>query len=95
MLTVAQIRQAVKTVADEFNIKRVCLFGSYAENRSTENSDVDLLVEFFIPAVSLVTLADIKNRLEDILGVEIDIVHAPLPKNSLIAPEKVVEIYAA
>lgn len=95
MLTITQITQAVRTVAEEFNIKRVCLFGSYAENRSTENSDVDLLVEFFMPAVSLFMLMDIKNRLEDILNVEIDVIHAPLPENSLITPEKVVEIYAA
>ncbi len=95
MLTTPQIAQAVKTVAEEFNIKRVSLFGSYAEERSTSQSDVDLLVEFFIPAVSLFTLADIKNRLEEILSVDVDIIHAPLPRNSLIKPEKVVEIYAA
>ncbi len=95
MLTIPQITQAVKDVAAEFNIKRVSLFGSYAEERSTPQSDVDLLVEFFLPAVSLFTLADIKNRLEEILSVDVDIIHAPLPQNSLIKPEKVVEIYAA
>ena len=95
MLTITQITQAVEIVANEFNIKRVCLFGSYAENRNTEKSDVDLLVEFFIPVVSLFTLVDVKNRLQDILGVEIDIIHAPLPENALISPEKVVEVYAA
>ncbi|MBQ3110181.1 MAG: nucleotidyltransferase domain-containing protein [Clostridia bacterium] len=95
MLTITQITKAVEIVANEFNIKRVCLFGSYAENRNTEKSDVDLLVEFFIPVVSLFTLVDVKNRLQDILGVEIDIIHAPLPENALISPEKVVEVYAA
>lgn len=95
MLTIDQITKAAETVANEFNIKRVALFGSYAENRQTTKSDVDLLVEFFIPAVSLFTLADIKNRLEELLGVEVDVIHAPLPHNSLINPQKVVEIYAA
>lgn len=95
MLTIAQIAKAVETVASEFNIKRVCLFGSYAENRNTENSDVDLLVEFFVPVVSLFTLVNVKNCLQDILGVEIDVIHAPIPENSLISPEKVVELYAA
>ena len=95
MLTIEQIRNAAMLVAKEFNIKRICLFGSYAENRNTEKSDVDLLVEFFIPTVSLFTLVDIKNRLQDILAVEIDIIHAPLPENALISPEKVVELYAA
>ena len=95
MLTIPQITQAVKTVAEEFNLKRVSLFGSYAEDRSTADSDVDLLVEFFLPAVSLFTLADIKHRLEELLKVDVDIIHAPLPQGSLINPEKVVEIYAA
>ncbi len=95
MLTIPQITQAVQAVAAEFNIKRVSLFGSYAEERSTAQSDVDLLVEFFLPAVSLFTLADIKYRLEELLSVDVDIIHAPLPHNSLIKPEKVVEIYAA
>lgn len=95
MLTIPQITQAVKTVAEEFNIKRVSLFGSYAEERNTPQSDVDLLVEFFFPVVSLFTLVDIKNRLEELLSVNVDVIHAPLPQNSLISPEKVVEIYAA
>ena len=95
MLTISQITQAVKTIAEEFNIKRVSLFGSYAEERNTPQSDVDLLVEFFLPSVSLFTLVDIKNRLEELLSVDVDIIHAPLPQNSLINPEKVVEIYAA
>lgn len=95
MLTIPQITQAVEMVAEEFNIKRVSLFGSYAEERNTPQSDVDLLVEFFLPTVSLFTLADIKHHLEELLGVEVDIIHAPLPQNSLINPKKVVEIYAA
>lgn len=95
MLTLTDITTAVKTVAEEFSIKRVMLFGSYAEGRNTAESDVDLLIEFVMPAVSLFILADIKNRLEDILNVDVDIIHAPIPDNALIKPEKVVEIYAA
>lgn len=95
MLTLTDITTAVKTVAEEFSIKRVMLFGSYAEGRNIAESDVDLLIEFVMPAVSLFILTDIKNRLEDILNVDVDIIHAPIPDNALIKPEKVVEIYAA
>ena len=95
MPTLTDITTAVKTVAEEFSIKRVMLFGSYAEGRNTAESDVDLLIEFVMPAISLFILADIKNRLEDILNVDVDIIHAPIPDNALIKPEKVVEIYAA
>ena len=95
MLTLKEIAEAVKTVAKEFNIRRVSLFGSYAEGKNTSESDVDLLVEFVVPVVSLFTIADIKNRLEDILSVDVDVIHAPIPDDALIKPEKVVEIYAA
>lgn len=94
MLTLTDLITAVKTVAEEFSIKRVMLFGSYAEGRNTAESDVDLLIEFVMPAVSLFILADIKNRLEDILNVDVDIIHAPLPDDALIKPKNMIEIYS-
>ena len=95
MLTIQQIIKAVNVVAAEYPITRIMLFGSYAEERNTPDSDVDLLIEFNTTAVSLFMLADVKNRLEELLGVDVDVIHSPLPENSLINPEKVVEIYAA
>ena len=94
MLTITDIITAVKTVAEEFSIKSVMLFGSYAEGRNTAESDVDLLIEFVMPAVSLFILADIKNRLEEILNVDVDIIHAPLPDDALIRTENMIEIYS-
>ena len=46
MLDIATISESVNNAAHEFPIKRVDLFGSYAEERQTEKSDVDLLIEF-------------------------------------------------
>ncbi len=95
MLTLQQIITATQKVACEYPITRIMLFGSYAEERNTPESDVDLLIEFSTTAVSLFILAEIKNRIEELLGVDVDVIHSPLPENSLIKPEKVVEIYAA
>ena len=95
MLTLQQIITATQKVACEYPITRIMLFGSYAEERNTPDSDVDLLIEFSTTAVSLFLLADIKNKIEELLGVDVDVIHSPLPENSLIKPEKVVEIYAA
>ena len=95
MLTLKQIINAAADVAKDYPITRIMLFGSYAEGTNTKSSDVDLLIEFTSSAVSLFMLSDIKNRIEDLLGVDVDVIHAPLPENSLINPEKVVEIYAA
>lgn len=95
MLTLEQIEKAALTVAKEYPIISIELFGSYAEGRSTPESDVDLLVEFKTKAVSLITLCSLKNRLEELLSVPVDVVHAPVPRNSIIEIGKVVPLYAA
>lgn len=95
MLTLEQIIKDVSSVAKEFNIKSITLFGSYADGTNTDESDVDLLIEFNTSSVSLLTLSALKNRIEDILNLPVDIIHAPLPENSLIEIGKAVQIYAA
>ena len=95
MLTVSQIEKAAAIVADEFPITKIELFGSYARGTNKPESDVDLLVEFNTDAVSLLTLSAIKLRFEELLGVPVDLVHAPIPENSIIELDKVVPLYAA
>ena len=95
MLTIDQIENAASIVAKEFPVTKIELFGSYARGNNKPESDVDLLVEFDTDAVSLLTLSAIRFRFEDILGVSVDIVHAPIPENSIIELDKVVPLYAA
>ncbi len=45
MYTIEQIRDKIIPVAEEYGLRRVYLFGSYARREATEDSDVDLLVE--------------------------------------------------
>ena len=95
MLTINQIENAASTVANEFPVTKIELFGSYARGNNKPESDVDLLVEFNNDAVSLLTLSAIKLRFEELLGVSVDLVHAPIPENSIIELDKVVPLYAA
>jgi uncharacterized protein len=56
----------------KYNLKSLALFGSFARDEATENSDVDILVEFDKPiGLDFVLLAD---QLEEILGVKVDLV---------------------
>ena len=93
MLTHEEICKAVSEIATEFPIKQVFYFGSYAEGRQTEASDLDLLMEFQRPAVSLFMLSAIKNSLEDLLKIPVDVVHAPVPQDSLLEVGRVVLVY--
>lgn len=92
MLTIDKISSGVRTAAMEYPIKKVDLFGSYADRKSNERSDVDLIVEFKNPDVSLFTISGLQIRLEELLGTDVDIIHGPIEKDSMIEVNKVVSI---
>ena len=92
MPTEDRIRETVSRLKSAYALQSVSIFGSYAEGRATEQSDLDLLVEFEQPAVSLIRLNALKYDLEDALGLPVDVVHAPLPENSMIQVGKVVRV---
>lgn len=43
-VTLNDIRRVVQQIVERFDPKKVILFGSYADDKPTEDSDVDLLV---------------------------------------------------
>ena len=93
-MTINELKNSIEEIANEFSLKRVVLFGSRADMTNREDSDVDLIVEFY-SAVSLLTLSTIKVRLEEKLGLNVDVVHGPLKETDLIEVKQAVEIYAA
>ena len=93
MLTHDKIRTAVAKTAETHPIKKVSYFGSYADGRATSESDLDLLIEFNLPRVSLLVLSAIKIELEELLKIPVDVIRAPLPKDSLVEPQKLVQVY--
>lgn len=95
MLTIEQITEAAKMAAQEYPIKRIDLFGSYANGTNTDKSDVDLLVEFTTRAISLIILSGLKIRMEELLNTPVDVIHSPVPANSILEIDKVVPLYAA
>lgn len=95
MLTVQKIEDCVRVASREYPLRKVELFGSYASGKNTPQSDVDLLVEFVQPWVSLLTLNALKLRMEELLGTEVDIVHGPLPEDSMLEVDRRVTLYGA
>ncbi len=69
------------------------LFGSRAEGTNTDNSDVDLILEFKDP-ISLVTLSQIKLEMADFLGLDVDIVHGPIREDDLLEIGKEIVLYS-
>ena len=93
MLSHDTICEKINIIAPSYPLKRVAYFGSFATDTQTTVSDLDILVEFDTPAVSLLMLSEIKNRLEDELMIPVDVIHYPLPEDSFIKIGKVVPVY--
>jgi predicted nucleotidyltransferase len=60
-------------VIREYSVKTIGVFGSVARNEGTEQSDLDLLVEFSKP-VGFVTFMRLENFLSERLGERVDLV---------------------
>ncbi len=54
------------------NIKRVALFGSYAEGKQKRGSDVDILIEFQRP-IGLFAMVGVQRELADALKKKVDL----------------------
>jgi len=92
MLTNERIVEAVTKATKEFSLAKVDYFGSYADGKATENSDLDLLVEFKDKVVSILTVIGLKQYLEDELELPVDVIHAPIPESSIIEIGKTVKV---
>lgn len=91
-MDIRTIKAAACEVAKEYPIKKITLFGSWANNTNHEGSDVDLIIEFTAP-ISLITLSTIRLRLEEMLKLKVDVVHGPLKSSDLLYIDKTVELY--
>ena len=93
LLTHEEICGAVRQVADEFALTKVSYFGSYADGRATEESDLDLLVEFVEEDVDILTICGLGINLEEILRIPVDVIHLPIPKDSILEINNTVIAY--
>lgn len=75
ILTLDDIRERVSPVAARYGLRAVYVFGSYARNEATEESDVDLLIDRTGSAVKgMFDLGELYNELSRSVGKEIDLV---------------------
>jgi predicted nucleotidyltransferase len=95
MPTLETIRQAVHTAAAQYPVKRVELFGSYANGTADEHSDVDFLVEFSENPTSLLHICGFRETLCELLELDVDIVKLPRKENDGLTIDRTVQIYGA
>ncbi|RXT02750.1 nucleotidyltransferase family protein [Ammoniphilus sp. CFH 90114] len=66
-------RDLVLEIARTHGAYDVRVFGSISRGEETDNSDIDLLVNFE-PGRSLFDLIELKDELEELLGIRVDII---------------------
>lgn len=93
-MDIETMKKIIYPIAIEYPIKKITLFGSRADNTNRPDSDVDLIIEFSEP-ISLLTLSKIRVHLEEVLGLDVDVVHGPIQETDLIEVNKEVELYVA
>jgi hypothetical protein len=70
--TVDQLRNKLIDVLKRHDVKKAALFGSVARGEATEESDIDLLIEFE-GRKSLLDLAGLQLELQDAVKRQVDV----------------------
>ena len=68
---IEKLRKETDSLKTDFGVRRLAIFGSFADNTQTSASDVDVVVELDRPLGF--KFFDLIERLENILGKKIDI----------------------
>lgn len=66
------IKLQIIPILKDAGVFRSFAFGSYARNEADEKSDLDLIIEFN-ERKSLLDIIHIKHKLEDAIGIDVDI----------------------
>ncbi len=90
---VEKIKKAISTVLRDYGVKKASLFGSVVRGDATEESDIDILVEFE-GRKSLLDLAGLKLDLQDVLKKKVDVLTYkslhPLLKDRILSEQEVI-----
>lgn len=66
-------REQILRLAERYQAQNVRIFGSVVRGETTENSDLDLLINT-LPGCSLFDLGGLLEDLQDLLGCRVDLV---------------------
>ncbi len=73
----------INKICEEWNIRKLFLFGSILRDDFNENSDIDILIQFNPDArQGLLTLAKLKHHLEDMTQRSVDVAVQESVENS-------------
>jgi predicted nucleotidyltransferase len=92
VLTLEDIRDKAKPVAEKYNVVSLELFGSYANGTAGENSDADFLAQFNVLVPSIFKVMGFREELSRALGLPVDVVTLPLARPGKLRLSQTVKI---
>jgi uncharacterized protein len=72
VIDIKKIKNDIVEILLQHDVKRAAFFGSFARGEQTENSDIDILVEFK-GKKSLLDLVGLQLDIEDKVGTHVDL----------------------
>ena len=76
------LRQHLPELRQKYNVKSLGVFGSFVRGEQQDDSDLDVLVEFFDPP-SLVKFVQLEEQLHQLAGIQVDLVMASALKPNI------------
>jgi predicted nucleotidyltransferase len=70
---IRRLEEIKQELRQTYGVTQLGLFGSFMKGTVREESDIDILVDFSGP-IDLLTFVQLKNRLSDVLGANVDLV---------------------
>jgi len=70
---IKEIKKKINPILKEYGAIKAAVFGSYAKDENSKDSDIDILVEIE-DDISLLDFVELRLKLEDELDKEVDLV---------------------
>ena len=77
------LRALLPKLSEEYGVERLWLFGSVARDTAGPGSDIDVLVEFAAPGMTIFRFLELEQLLSDRLGARVDLVTRRALKESM------------
>ena len=75
VFTLDELKAKISPIAEKYGLKAVYLFGSYARNEATDDSDVDILIDRTDSMIrSMFDMGGLYSDLQESIGKEIDLI---------------------
>ena len=78
-----RLQALLPDLRQQYGVRELWLFGSYVRAEQTADSDVDILVTFDNPHLSLIEFIQLEQQLAAALGIKVDLVEREMLKPTL------------